>query len=244
MTLPKLKFLVSDRVWHISDTHFGHENIISWCEARRRWDRRFNGGGSDAMDAELIERWNEVVQPEDTVIHYGDFSWRGSGDTSKILDALQGRKVFIAGNHDNLEPIRKHPSVQGIWQSINLCWRQPIDPEDPNSSLEEIFRIHACHFPLWDWDKQYHGAYHVHGHTHGKSFMPLLNSIDLSLDAIQDERGRYYLRPISTQELLLAIERKNERLIEKENPVAMERYERVKRAMERNRAGVSKFTAT
>jgi calcineurin-like phosphoesterase family protein len=244
MTVPKKKFLASDKVWHISDTHFGHENIIPWCQARERWNTRLGGEGVDAMDAEMISRWNSVVRPEDTVVHYGDFSWRGSGESLKILDALNGKKIFIAGNHDNVELLRKHSSVVGVFPMLNLCWRAPRVPDDPNSQLEEVFRIHASHFPIWDWDHQYNGAYHVHGHTHGKSNMPLLNSIDISFDAIRDAEGEFYLRPISTAELFEAIARKNQQLIKEQNPIAMERYERVKKALERNNVGKNKFATT
>jgi calcineurin-like phosphoesterase family protein len=244
MSIPKIKFLMTDNVWHVSDTHFGHANIIPWCEARQRWNPKIGGSGVEKMDDELIERWNSVVGEDDTVIHYGDFSWRGTAESLKIIEALNGKKIFLIGNHDNMEAIRKHPSMIGSWHTLNLCWRAPINAEDPNSSLEERFRIHANHFPLWDWDRQYSGAFHVHGHTHGKSFLPLLNCIDISLDAIQDESGDYYLRPISTQELMSAIERKNEQLIESQHPIAMERYERIKKALERNRSGANKFTST
>lgn len=80
------------RVWFTSDTHFGHEGIIKYCE------RPF-ASVSD-MDTELIRRWNERVSPEDTIYHMGDFSFCGLIRTREILAQLNGRKILVQGNHD------------------------------------------------------------------------------------------------------------------------------------------------
>ena len=61
-------------IWLISDTHFGHENILS-----------FRHGGPDGplirgnlfssveeMDECMIDQWNKYVKPGDKVYHLGD----------------------------------------------------------------------------------------------------------------------------------------------------------------------------
>ena len=59
------KFLSSNMAkFIIADTHFFHENIIDYC------DRPFKDW--QEMNAVMIERWNEVVTPEDEVYHLGD----------------------------------------------------------------------------------------------------------------------------------------------------------------------------
>ena len=78
--------------FYISDTHFGHQNII-------RYDNR-PFSTADEMDEVLIDRWNDVVSDEDTVYVLGDFSWHREEKTLEILDSLSGRKVLIKGNHD------------------------------------------------------------------------------------------------------------------------------------------------
>ena len=50
--------------WFTSDPHFGHANIIRFC------DRPFDD--VQAMNDALVHRWNAVVQPEDTVYVLGD----------------------------------------------------------------------------------------------------------------------------------------------------------------------------
>ena len=49
-----------------SDHHFGHENIIKHCSRPFR--------NADEMDATMVDRWNEVVGPDDDVYIAGDFS--------------------------------------------------------------------------------------------------------------------------------------------------------------------------
>ena len=52
------------------------------------------------MDRELIRRWNERVQPGDTVYHLGDLVFKGLQKAEEYLDQLHGRVIIIKGNHD------------------------------------------------------------------------------------------------------------------------------------------------
>ena len=76
----------------ISDTHFGHKNIIGYEQ------RPFPN--VDAMDKFMIEAWNAVVRSGDRVFFLGDFSFHNKGNTQKILSLLNGYKIMIMGNHD------------------------------------------------------------------------------------------------------------------------------------------------
>ena len=75
-----------------SDTHFNHANIIRFCS------RPFET--VEEMNEQLILRWNEVVAPDDTVFHLGDFALGGSAVWTKVLDRLNGKIHLIMGNHD------------------------------------------------------------------------------------------------------------------------------------------------
>ena len=79
-------------IFFTSDTHFGHTNIIKYC------NRPFVD--KEEMNKVLIENWNSVVKPEDTVYHLGDVSFMKQEESYKILKQLNGRKILIRGNHD------------------------------------------------------------------------------------------------------------------------------------------------
>lgn len=76
-----------------SDTHFCHENILRFCK------RPFNS--IEEHDKTLIDNWNSVVGPEDTVFHLGDFCFGGYPKWKQIRDQLNGHIVLIRGNHDD-----------------------------------------------------------------------------------------------------------------------------------------------
>lgn len=79
-------------VFFISDTHFGHKNIIQF----EPMHRPFKTIGEH--DAELIRRWNSVVTPKDMVYHLGDFAF--SKKALEYAAQLNGKKILIMGNHD------------------------------------------------------------------------------------------------------------------------------------------------
>ena len=86
------------QVWFISDTHFGHANIIKYC------NRPFKS--IEEMDAEIVKRWNERVAKDDIVYFLGDFCFKRSKEApdGKVFeyyrDKLNGNIIFIQGNHD------------------------------------------------------------------------------------------------------------------------------------------------
>lgn len=76
----------------ISDTHFNHKKLFTHSVRPENF-------------TELIEkRWNQVVQPDDTVIHCGDFLMGPKNQAKEILARLKGRKVLVRGNHDREKP--------------------------------------------------------------------------------------------------------------------------------------------
>ncbi len=81
------------KVFVISDTHFGHKNIIDYC------NRPFKS--TEEMDEALIKNWNETVSNDDVVIHLGDFGLGKKEYIASIAKRLNGKKILIMGNHDN-----------------------------------------------------------------------------------------------------------------------------------------------
>jgi calcineurin-like phosphoesterase family protein len=87
----------------VSDFHFFHTNILKYC------NRPFKD--VNEMNEQIIKRHNERVKKEDTVYFLGDFgffassnrAFRGEGqpyDPDKILNQMNGKWMFVKGNHD------------------------------------------------------------------------------------------------------------------------------------------------
>ena len=79
--------------WFISDTHFGHTNILEYEKVARPFSCL------DEMHEVMIDRWNSVVKQNDIVYHLGDFAF--GKHTIAIADRLRGKKRLIMGNHDS-----------------------------------------------------------------------------------------------------------------------------------------------
>jgi calcineurin-like phosphoesterase family protein len=77
----------------VSDHHFGHANIIEYC------DRPFSSPGE--MDAVLLDRHYETVDPDDTLVHLGDVAMdmRDGQETIARFEQLDG-DLLVRGNHD------------------------------------------------------------------------------------------------------------------------------------------------
>jgi calcineurin-like phosphoesterase family protein len=80
-------------IYFTSDTHFGHKNIIKYCD--RPYDNIEN------MNDDIITKYNSIVKPDDTVYHLGDFAFHTHPtNVGNILTKLNGSKHLIFGNHD------------------------------------------------------------------------------------------------------------------------------------------------
>ena len=132
------------------------------------------------MDEALAARWNEVVGPQDTVWHLGDFAVRVRPDrAAALLDALNGTKHLIGGNNDP-------PAIRALsgWASV----RDYAEIEVDGRSLV------LCHYPLRAWNGQHRGSLQLHGHSHGR-LKPLLRQFDVGVDARE-------FRPVTLAELI------------------------------------------
>lgn len=78
----------------MSDLHFSHKNILKFNPETRQFR------DVDHMNESIISEWNTKVKPDDTIYHLGDFAFAGNTKKREILDQLNGKKIFILGNHD------------------------------------------------------------------------------------------------------------------------------------------------
>ena len=98
-------------IFFTSDSHFGHARIIELCR------RPFSD--VNEMNEVLIQRWNSVVGPGNTVYHLGDF-FMGPKETVFLRKRLNGRIVLIKGNHDKKDSLLKEAGIDEIHRSLEL----------------------------------------------------------------------------------------------------------------------------
>lgn len=85
---------VSNKLWLISDTHFGHDNIIRFAQRPK------------THEVIMLSNWIERVGEQDQILHLGDVVMRKRGPTKrwlKIISRMPGEKYLIVGNHDLTE---------------------------------------------------------------------------------------------------------------------------------------------
>lgn len=150
--------------WYTADTHFGHENVIPFC------NRPFRNTGH--MDTVLIENLWLKVEPNDDLWIIGDFAFGPRAKDLNYLESLFGqlpgaRKHLIVGNHD-LEPTLALP-----WASISHL------AEVRDGAPTQMHTL--CHYPMITWNRARRGALQLFGHVHGQ-WRGSRNSINVGVD--------------------------------------------------------------
>lgn len=136
--------------FYISDTHFGHENIIK-LDANNGC-RKFSS--IEEHDNLLIENINKVVTPQDNLYFLGDISWGYAEQTIEILKQINCRNLFaIKGNHDRaLKDGRVKKMFQGIYDYKTI--------QDGNKTVV------MSHFPILFYEHQHRNSILLYGHVH------------------------------------------------------------------------------
>lgn len=80
-------------IYYTADHHFGHSNIIRFC------DRPFKN--VIEMDETLINNWNNAVSDDDIVYILGNLVFRSEKSASYYVERLKGTKHLVLGNHDH-----------------------------------------------------------------------------------------------------------------------------------------------
>lgn len=148
--------LESDQnVWFTSDLHFGHRNMINFC------DRPFSN--ITEMNEALISNWNNTVGDNDIVFVLGDTFWfNDSRVIKKVLAQLKGKEIYlIPGNHDAFDAYyRVDDSRIKLCDDICVAFITKI-----SNFTREIW---LSHYPMMTWPHRSNGAYQLFGHIHSK----------------------------------------------------------------------------
>ena len=147
-----------------SDTHFDDPYSIEYFK------RPFKS--MDVMNAVMVERWNRVVNEDDTVYHLGDFTLEEIHHFTKWASQLRGNIRILPGSHDApwLKDFVATEKVQLIAPLVSLEFPEILPGESPQV-------IVLCHYSMQVWDRSNQGSWHLFGHSHGK-----LKGVGLSFD--------------------------------------------------------------
>ena len=125
--------------WFTSDHHFGHKNIIKYC------NRPFDS--VEDMNRGLVSLWNETVAPEDTTYVIGDVFLCKTKLIRETINKLNGYKILIMGNHD------KSPNVmKTLFDEVHYKY---------NYNLPDGTPVVLQHHPNEERD-----YLQIHGHVH------------------------------------------------------------------------------
>lgn len=141
-----------DNIFFTSDFHLFHHNIL-------RFDNRpFNT--VQEMNDKIVENWNNTVKEDDIIFFLGDLTFGDFKDTKYLIDGLNGTIHYILGNHDRFNDIRNYKRFDTIDSLMDIQVRD----NDANRGWQSIV---LCHYAILEWNKAQHGAFHLHGHSHG-----------------------------------------------------------------------------
>ena len=167
--------------WFTADTHFGHENVIQYCQ------RPF--ASATEMDEQLIENWNNSVESNDIIYHLGDFTLFRKEPAEVYFQRLYGRIHIIPGGHDHRWLGRQTYHSRSNHPVLILPPLHTIKVS--TSEVDKPQLIVLCHYSLRVWDRSHYGSWHLYGHSHG-NLAALGNSLDVGVDC-------WDYRPISLE---------------------------------------------
>jgi calcineurin-like phosphoesterase family protein len=174
----------------------------------------------DFHDDMIVEKWNSVVGEDDTVIHLGDFAFRGIEEHTKRLN---GNKILLRGNHDH-KSARTY--IEAGWkdviESVKIIIGDNVFEKTPRTDKywNGLFKtfddktVLLSHYPIYNhnvWDMKKYGPItdmlaeiyenidgdiNIAGHTHSQPF-DYENGISVSIENCTG------LRPMKIKDVLM-----------------------------------------
>jgi calcineurin-like phosphoesterase family protein len=194
----------------ISDTHFGHANIMKYCHRphlsadeqqllAEHKDFRVSRESVERMDSAVIDAINAVVGPKDTLWHLGDFAFTDVTGARNYRDRITCQNVnIIWGNHDKSDRIRHLFDIaeQQILTKVDDQW------------------VFMNHYPMLSYDGSHKGNWQLFGHVHGNirknpifaAVCDIILNLDVGVDGPEGAAGTGHMadhrfRPWSMDEV-------------------------------------------
>ena len=151
-------------VFFTSDLHFQHQRGFLYEP------RGFHS--IEEHDEAIVDRWNNVVRPQDTVYILGDVMLNNNDKGIELLNRLNGEFWFIRGNHDTDERVRRiREECKNIYHPL-----ENVDSFMPYAYLKKIngYKFYMSHYPTFTSNLENmaplkHHTINLFGHIHQKA---------------------------------------------------------------------------
>lgn len=193
-----------------ADQHFGHANILIYEADSRKNDQGETFYTVEQMDEAIVDRWNSVVGPDDTVYSLGDFSYK-LHTIAQYLPYLNGRVVLVCGNHD---PFFKRCATDRVDEARELAIEAGFADLHMQHviEIEGVGKVKLSHFPYLPPtpDDELYLRYEslrpkpngeallLHGHIHSQWMMRQYRNLPPMLNVGVD---MHEMKPISEHEI-------------------------------------------
>lgn len=175
-------------IFFTSDLHFCHNQPFIYK------DRGFSS--IEEHDTAIINNWNRIVSPEDTVYILGDLMLNDNEQGIKNINQLQGNLFILLGNHDTDARLRLYGThlrnlvccSYAMKEKINgySFWLSHYPTDTSNMNEINLKRV----------------TLDLHGHTHSKEiFQSSPYQYNVALDA-------HNMCPVSIEQVISDIQQK------------------------------------
>jgi len=168
-----------NQIFFSSDLHIGHESVI-------KFGRKFES--LPMMNHHILSEINRLVKEDDLLVLLGD-TMMGEKDYINFLNLLKCNNIILLiGNHCN----------RGKLQNALLECDKLIYLGDYLELNIDKQIICCSHFPMFNWNYQDDGSFHLHGHLHADE-NPIVKqiheykSMDVGIDNYHKMFGEYSL---------------------------------------------------
>lgn len=166
-----------NQVFFSSDLHLDHEAVI-------KFGRQFNSVST--MNFHIINEINKLVKEDDLLVLLGD-TMMGEKDYIEFLKLLYCKNVILlVGNHCNRGKL-----LGALTECNNLIY-----VGDYLELTIEKQIVCCSHFPMFNWNYQDDGSFHLHGHLHADENLIVemihqYKSMDVGIDNYHKIFGKY-----------------------------------------------------
>lgn len=146
-----------NRIFLTSDLHFNHDREFVYK------DRGFPS--VEIMNEAIINRWNSMIGPDDTVYVLGDVMLGDNDKGLECLKRLKGTIHIILGNHDTATRVELYKSLPNV---AEVVYATIIKYKKASFYLSHYPTVTANPAAI-ESGAWYTNLFNLHGHTHQKT---------------------------------------------------------------------------